>query len=315
MTDIDALAYQAALHWNGQLVRMISSRENVVYEMNTSQGRAALRLHRLGYQNETAIRSELWWCAAMAAKGVAVSKPLPARDGALLVRLPTGRDASAISWIDGVPLGEASKPFDLPLDQIVKHYQSLGRLLAHMHKVTDSLALPADFIRPRWDIDGLVGENPFWGRFWDHPAATSDQARILTRARIYLRERLTQHAADGGDFGPIHADVLRENVIVNGDAVSLIDFDDSGFGFRLYDLGTAMTQNLYDTAYVQIRDALIAGYSETRPATVALVELFTLMRTCASVGWTAPRLAPDDPIHRSHIARAVMWANRVLPLV
>ena len=313
MTDLEQIAVEASSFWDGEITRLISRRENAVFEMKTSSGPAALRLHRVGYQNPAAIRSELWWCAAMAAAGVAVPEPIPARDGAVLVALSTGQNASAVAWLHGAPLGAAGHAFDLPQDQIVARHLSLGRLIAQMHSVTDHLALPADFIRPRWDIDGLVGKAPFWGRFWDHPAATPDQTRTLRRARRFLQDRLTQHAADGGNFGPIHADVLRENVLVNKNSLSLIDFDDSGFGFRLYDLGTVMSQNLYEPDYLQIRDALIAGYAETRMVTVELVEVFTLMRTCASVGWTAPRLAPDDPIHRSHIARAVMWADHVVP--
>ena len=313
MTAIDVLAAEAAQHWNGQVTRLISRRENAVFEMATPTGRAALRLHRVGYQNDAAIRSELWWCASMAAMDVAVPKPIPARNGGMLVALPSGCNASAVTWIDGAPLGAAGVAFDLPAEQITELHQSLGRLIANIHSATDSLTLPPDFTRPRWDIEGLVGETPFWGRFWDHPAATTDQTRTLVRARAYLRDQLTEHASNGGDFGPIHADVLRENVLVNDRSLSLIDFDDSGFGFRLYDLGTVMSQNLYEPACEAIRDALIAGYSETRPVSAPLVEMFTLMRTCASVGWAAPRLAPDDPIHRSHIARAVMWANHVIP--
>ena len=312
MISLDLLAKEAAQQWDGQIMRLISSRENAVFEMAMPLGRAALRLHRQGYQNDAAIRSELWWCAEMADLVVAVPKPIPANDGSLLVRLSTGRNASVIAWVEGVPLGRAGIGFDLPVEKITVLHQSLGRLIARIHTASDRLTLPPDFNRPRWDIEGLVGENPFWGRFWDHPAATAEQTETLVRARAYLRAQLTQLAADGGDFGPIHADVLRENVLVNDCSLSLIDFDDSGFGFRLYDLGTAMSQNLYEPAYREIRDALIAGYSETRPATVRQVEMFTLMRTCASVGWTAPRLAPQDPIHRSHIARAVMWADHVM---
>lgn len=312
MTSIEILAAEAANHWNGTIIHIISNRENAVFEMTTPIGRAALRLHRQGYQSDAAIRSELWWCAAMAKTGIAVPAPIAAKDGALLVPLSTGRNASAIAWVDGVPLGDARTPFAMPIDQIIARHLSLGRLIASIHTATDRLTLPPDFTRPRWDIDGLVGETPFWGRFWDHPAASAAQTKTLHRARVYLRDRLTEHAANGGDFGPIHADVLRENILVNDSSLSLIDFDDSGYGYRLYDLGTVMSQNLYEPAYVQIRDALIAGYTETRPAMVELVEMFTLMRACASVGWTAPRLAPDDPIHRSHIARAVMWADHLL---
>lgn len=313
MIDLETHCAEAAQHWAGKITRLISNRENAVFEMAIPNGRAALRLHRMGYQNDAAIRSELWWCAALAAMGIAVPQPIPANDGSLLVQLSSGRNASVISWVEGVPLGDARVPYAMPVDQIIQRHQSLGRLIAQFHAATDTLTLPPDFTRPRWDIDGLVGEAPFWGRFWDHPAATPDQAKTLARARAYLHEHLVDHAANGGDFGPIHADVLRENVLVNDSSLSLIDFDDSGFGYRLYDLGTVMSQNLYEPAYLQIRDALIAGYAETRPVSVQQLEMFTLMRTCASVGWTAPRLAANDPVHRSHIARAVMWANHVMP--
>ena len=300
---IHTLATEAAAHWNGTLTRLLRDRENVVYEIAVPQGRAALRLHRTGYQTPAAIRSELWWCDALARAGLPVPAALPAGDGTSLVTLSTGRQASAIAWLEGEPLGEAGIRFGRTQSEILDLHHSLGQLLARLHRTTDTLTPPSDFTRPRWDADGLVGDTPFWGRFWDHPAATPDQTATLRRARAVLRERLT------GDIGLIHADVLRENVLVNGRSLSLIDFDDSGFGFRLYDLGTVLSQNLYEPAYPEIRDALMQGYGTTD---TAAVETFTLARTCASVGWTMPRLAPDDPIHRSHLARAVMCADRVM---
>ena len=297
------LSAEAAAQWGGTLTRLLRDRENVVYEMAVPQGRAALRLHRQGYQTAAAISAELWWCDALARAGLPVPAALPSRDGTLLVTLSNGRHASAIYWLEGEALGEAGVPFARPLRQTLDLHQSLGALLARLHKATDVLVLPEGFTRPRWDLDGLVGEAPFWGRFWDHPLADADQRATLTRARAALRERLA------GDQGLIHADVLRENVLVDEGKLSLIDFDDSGFGFRLYDLGTVLSQNLYEPAYPEIRDALMDGYGTDDRA---MVEAFTLARTCASVGWTMPRLGPDDPIHRSHLARAVMCAGQVL---
>jgi Ser/Thr protein kinase RdoA (MazF antagonist) len=298
-----SLAAEAAALWGGRLTRLLRDRENVVYEMALPAGRAALRLHRVGYQSAAAIRSELWWYDALAQAGVPVPAALPSLGGDVLVTLSNGRHASAIQWLEGEALGEAGVPFALPLAQVLDLHHALGALLARLHRATDGLSLPEGFIRPRWDLDGLVGEAPFWGRFWDHPLASADQRAMLIRARDGLRERLA------GNQGLIHADVLRENVLVDGGHVALIDFDDSGFGFRLYDLGTVLSQNLYEPAYPAIRDALMAGYGTSD---TALVEAFTLARTCASVGWTMPRLAADDPIHRSHLARAVRWAKVVL---
>jgi Ser/Thr protein kinase RdoA (MazF antagonist) len=296
-------AETAAAHWGGRVTRLLRDRENHVFEMALPSGRAALRLHRAGYQSTAAIQSELWWCAALAKAGLPVPAALTALDGSLLVALPDGRHASAIAWVEGEALGEAGQPFARPLADVLDLHHALGSLLARLHRATDALVLPKGFARPRWDSDGLVGENPFWGRFWDHPAATPDQRAALIRSRDALRERLS------GEVGLIHADVLRENVLVNDRSVALIDFDDSGFGFRLYDLGTVLSQNLYEPAYTDIRDSLMAGYGTSDRE---MVEAFTLARTLASVGWTMPRLKPHDPIHQSHLARAIMCAGRVL---
>ena len=176
-------ADEAARHWDGRILRLIRDRENHVFELQTPQGRAALRLHRAGYQSPAAIRSELWWCAELAKAGLPVPAALPARDGALLVPLSDGRHASVIAWMEGEALGEAALPFTRPLTEVLDLYQSLGRLLARVHKVTDSLILPPGFTRPRWDLEGLVGDQPLWGRFWEHPAATPDQRAMLIRAR------------------------------------------------------------------------------------------------------------------------------------
>lgn len=306
--SVHELAEAAAAYWNARVRRLIADRENAVFEVALPKGRAALRLHRMAYQSAAAILSELWWCGALADAGLAVPRALPARDGRALVILPGGRLASVITWAEGQPLGAAGQALDAPLSVIIDQHQSLGRLLAAVHHVTDGLSLPPDFKRPRWDVAGLVGEAPLWGRFWEHPAATPAEAARLRQIRAFLAARLATPAVD---FGLIHADVLRENVIVNGRSLSLIDFDDCGHGFRLYDLATALLLNLAEPHYPQIRNALLQGYCETRPADAEMVEVFILARCCASVGWTAPRLRPGDPTHRSHIARALGWARHL----
>ncbi len=306
MNIADEAATAAAL-WGGTIIRLIKNRENAVFEMALPQGRAALRLHRVGYQSQLAIRSELWWAAALADVGVAVPAPQPALSGETLITLANGRHCSAIAWVEGQPLGEAGVSFPDDRATLVARHHALGSLMAQVHAATARLTLPDWFTRAHWDMDGLTGDNPFWGRFWEHPSLTKPEAAELLAARDYLRGWLA--ALPAPDIGPIHADVLRENVLVDGDRLSLIDFDDSGIGYRLYDLGTVMSQNLDEPHAVAIRDALIAGYGR---ATVAEVDHFTLARTMVSVGWTAPRVPLDDPVHRRHINRALKWSRHVM---
>lgn len=309
---IQSLAIEAAAHWGGTPIALIRNRENAVFRMALPNGsHAALRLHRVSYQTEAAIGSELWFCAALADQDLPIPRPLPARNGAELVTLHAGRMASAVEWLPGVPLGEAGVPLPgTSQDQATQHY-ALGQLLARIHTITTDLPLPRGFTRPAWNVDGLTGETPFWGRFWDHPALTVAEQGDMQTARQFLRTALLNHAK-ANPLIPIHADVLRENILVDGTVLSLIDFDDSGIGFPLYDLGTVLSQNLYEPAFADIRAALIQGYQSLRPADARMVDVFTLGRCLASVGWTMPRLAPDDPIMRSHIVRALSCAERVM---
>lgn len=305
--NIGEEAEAAARLWGGSIIRLIKNRENAVFEITTPHGPAALRLHRVGYQSAAAIRSELWWVAALADAGLPVPAPLAALSDETLVTLPNGRHCSVIAWVAGEPLGQAGIPFTNTRDHQIARHHALGHLMAQVHAATSALTLPAWFTRAAWDKDGLTGDDPFWGRFWEHPLLQPDEARALCAARDALRSFMD--AMPNPDIGPVHADVLRENVLVNGDALSLIDFDDAGIGYRLYDLGTTLSQDLEEPHYTDLRDALIAGYGR---ATVAEVELFTLARTLVSVGWAAPRIQLDSPIHRARIERALQWAQHIL---
>ncbi|SEN14541.1 Ser/Thr protein kinase RdoA involved in Cpx stress response, MazF antagonist [Pseudorhodobacter antarcticus] len=308
------LAEEAALHWGGRPVALIVERENAVYRMAVPGGGgggvAALRLHRMGYQTAAAIRSELWFCGALADAGLPVPRPLLAGDQAL-VTLSNGRFASAVEWLGGAPLGAAGVPLAGSVARQAEQHFALGQMLARVHTATESLTLPDHFARPAWDVDGLTGDAPFWGRFWEHPALTDAEAGVMRDARGFLRTALQDHARTA-PLMPVHADVLRENILVDGSDLSLIDFDDCGMGFALYDLGTVLSQNLYEPGVADLRAGLIAGYGSLRGVEARMVDVFTLARTLASVGWTMPRLAADDPIMRSHIARAVMCARAVM---
>lgn len=302
-------AKAAADHWGATLTRPLRLRENEVYEISFSGERAALRLHRVGYQSEQSIRSELWWCVRLGEMGLPVAKPVQALNGDILVQLESGRFASVVSWVDGEPLGEAGVPLRGSKAELADRHHALGKLLAKIHQATDKLSLPDWFERPAWDLDGFVGEAPLWGRFWDHPGLSADAREILSAARNWLCERLN---ATKSPRGLIHADVLRENVFTNKHSLSIIDFDDSGFGYRWYDLGTVLSQDLYEPFYPELRAALIDGYGQHLPVEPADVDAFTLARTLASVGWASTRLSLDHPVQTSHIARAVMMSKRLL---
>jgi Ser/Thr protein kinase RdoA (MazF antagonist) len=301
----------AAALWRveGEL-RPIALRENAVYAARLPSGPAAIRFHRPGYQSEAAIGAELWWCGALADAGLPVPHPLPAADGRLVVRLDGGRLVSAVAWLDGAPIGNAAAPLGGTRAGQIATHRALGALVARIHAASDALVLPPGFERPRWDREGMLGEAPLWGRFWAHPGLRPAEAARLERLRPFLAETM----ARAGDVGLIHADLLRENILAGPQGLALIDFDDSGVGHRLYDLGTALAQSWEEPALPDLRAALIEGYARIRPlpdGADEMVAAFTLMRACASVGWLIGRVPPDAPVNARHIARALHLAKAV----
>lgn len=312
-----ALAREALAHWGGARnePRFVKLRENLVFDVTLAGGtRAALRLHRPGYQSLAAIEAELDWTARLARSGLPVPAPVPTRSGALTAEAG-GRVASAVSWIEGAPLGAFGEPLPGSAAEQAQMMVSLGRLVAGLHNATDALDLPPDFPRPAWDEAGLLGETPLWGRFWDNPSLTASERALLVQARDQARADLAAFRAEGADFGLIHADVLRENVLAGPEGLSLIDFDDSGRGFRMYDLGTALVQNLEEPALAVMASALIEGYRAVRPLrkeAARRLPLFTALRVFASAGWIVTRIAPDDPRQRLYAERAVRLARHLL---
>jgi Ser/Thr protein kinase RdoA (MazF antagonist) len=313
---VEALAAAALRHWGPVAVPacLIKARENVVFEVRLADGRhGALRLHRPGYQAQAAIESELDWCAGLVRTGFPVPGPMATLDGRWTCEAGD-RVASCVSWMEGTALGHAGRPLEGPAEDQTKLYFGVGRLIGRLHAATDGLPEGTGRARPVWDAAGLLGEAPLWGRFWENPAFSAAERAEIEAARARAARRLAELRANGGDFGLIHADVLRENILVREDGLALIDFDDSGWGFRLYDLGTALVQNLEEPAFGAIARSLAEGYRSVRPTPAfdaADLMLFTMLRAFASAGWIMTRAAPDDPRQRLYPDRALRLARLV----
>lgn len=286
--------------------QLLKYRENAVFRVVLYDGSAAaLRLHRPGYHSEAALRSELQFMAALRLGGLAVPEPLSTPDGQLLVAIDDVQFADLIGWVHGNQIGESGRPLEHSRDEVVAIYHGVGAAMARMHAIADDWATPKGFARPAWDAEGLLGDEPLWGRFWDCPALSRDDRDFLTGLRAELHGRLETNAG-GLDYGLIHADLVRENVLVHDGAVAMIDFDDCGYGWRLFDLATALLRNRREPHYRALEQALIDGYRTHRQlddAHLAHLPLFLLLRGLTYIGWAAAR--PELPDNAERLTRYV----------
>lgn len=294
------LAQKALARWpvEVQAIELAARRENAVFKVNTPGGDFALRLHRKGYRSDAELTSELQWMAELARGGLSVPEPLASLSGAF-IELIEGVQVDVLGWLSGVPMGVTGTP--LALADRAGTFLRLGQTMAKLHTLSDGWTLPAGFTRPRWDLDGLLGEAPLWGRFWENPMLGSAQQAMLRAVRQKAWAAL-QEPGDA-DFGLVHADMVRENVLVDGDAIRLIDFDDSGFGFRLFDMATALIKNRSEPDYAELEAALIGGYRTVRVLDSSALPLFMALRGLTYLGWISARF--DEPGGRERCARHI----------
>jgi Ser/Thr protein kinase RdoA (MazF antagonist) len=308
MQALQARAVQALAHWglDRQVPVLLKYRENAVFRVVLATGEpAALRLHRPGYRDDRVLASELAWMSMLRTAGLAVPVPVPTPDGRIIVPLPASpgidaQHADIVSWMSGSPIGQSGVTLSHDAGQIEAIFHALGAAMALMHTAADGWTPPATFHRPSWDSDGLVGEAPLWGRFWDCPGLLPEERAQLTALRQSLRRRISD-LPGSLDYGLIHADLVRENVLVNGSDVELIDFDDAGYGWRLFDIATALFKNRGEPQFPLIQSALIAGYRTRRPLSdpdLDHLPLFMLLRSVTYIGWLGERPDAGDAKRR-----------------
>ena len=303
MTDV---AHQAAHLWGfaPDQIALAARRENIVWRAVDGQGAFALRLHRPGYRSAAQLLSELQWMGALAQGGLSVPHPVPSRAGALVENVGDTL-VDLLTWLPGRPIGAQGQ---LEVTDRVGLCRDLGGLLARLHGISDAWTPPPGFTRPKWDRAGLLGDRPLWGPFWDNPDLTGAQRATLLAAR----DKADAHLAriEGGlDYGLIHADALSENILIHDGALSLIDFDDGGWGFRDFELATFLMRFLPAPDYPALRAALLDGYATRRAVDPATLDLFILLRALTYPGWIIPRLHEPGGAERS--MRAITTA---LPL-
>ena len=287
------LAEDALTQWDGgwSIRRLIKYRENAVFEVAAADGaRAVLRIHRNGYHDDVSLRSELLWMDALAQAGVAAPDLVRPRDGAAFVKasrpdVPDERQVDLFRWIDASPVSECGDAA-----RLTELYFEAGRLAAEVHTQALAWPLPRDFRRHRWDRAGLIGDNPLWGDYHGLPLLTPAQLDQLDRARACAH--LDLQALEGEAFSLIHADFVPDNLLYNSEGLRIIDFDDCGFGWHMFELATALFFHLGEPHCDAISEALLAGYRSVRDLPAerwAQLPLFLFLRSLTYLGWVKSR--------------------------
>lgn len=287
--------------------------ENATFRHDSPAGAHLVRVHRpqrhgVALDSRAAIVSELAWLTALRADTpLQVPRALEARDGEFVVEATAGdqtRLCTVLEWMPGRIHEDTARPV---------HFRRLGEAMARLHAHADAWTPPHGFVRIEWDHEAFFGAGMIYGELparecWERlPPALHERFDEVS-------ERMRGVLAEDGDAGLIHADLHMGNVVFEGDAAKPIDFDDCGFGPRLYDLAVAVWERRDEPDHEECLDALLAGYTPIRSIDISGLDDFIAMRQVGFDLWytgtahTNPKFAERlDIVHR--------WSSDMLDLV
>ncbi|MEV8636460.1 phosphotransferase [Streptosporangium sp. NPDC051023] len=274
-------------------VTLINVSENATYRVDdpATGRRFILRVHRLGYHSTPAILSELAWLEALRCEaGVRTPEVLPAPGGRRVLTVPGAqpRDCVMFEFLPGV---------EPPRNRLVPGFERLGALTARMHRHARGWRPPSWFTRFRWDHDAALGAESRWGRWRDGAGVDREALAVLERLDKELRERLHRFGRGPGRYGLIHADLRLANLLVTDDrAPSVIDFDDCGFGWYLYDLAAAVSFIEHDPRVPEMVDSWLRGYRavlDLPSEDEAEIWTFIMFRRLLLVAWIGTHTGVD----------------------
>jgi Ser/Thr protein kinase RdoA (MazF antagonist) len=269
-------------------VSILHVSENATYRVDDpTSGRAAvMRVHRLGYHSHEAVMSELQWMTSLREAG-AINSPavIPTTDGRWIVSTeePGSDEPRKSVMFEFVPGTQPNQ------DHLVESFEVRGEMTARMHAHTRAWQPPPGFTRHHWDYEAAFGPAPRWGRWQDAPGVGPPEHAVLQRADDTLRRRLAAFGKGRDRYGLVHTDLRAGNLIVDGETTTVIDFDDCGFSWYLYDLGGALGFIENHPIVDAMVESWVRGYRRvlTLPdADVGEIPTFVLYRRMTLLAWS-----------------------------
>jgi Ser/Thr protein kinase RdoA (MazF antagonist) len=126
--------------------------------------------------------------------------------------------------------------------------------------------------RRYWTSRGLLSPHAKFGNPYHIAGISQKQQNVISSAGKKSFKALASYERRFPErLGTIHADVHLGNVLRTGNGLGIIDFDDCGFGFAVYDIAVAtvaLTAVLGEKRKHEasaFKHALIAAYSQHAP--------------------------------------------------
>jgi Ser/Thr protein kinase RdoA (MazF antagonist) len=269
-------------------VRLLNVSENATFcvDDQANERKLVLRVHRPGYHTPDEIVSELAWIEALRSSGVVdTPAPVPAKDGALLCAF-----VESGHWRHVVAFEHMSGREPAPSDDLAPWFERLGAINARLHMHSRHWQKPDGFIRKSWNCETILGAAPYWGNWRAGLGLDAFGKVLLERTEALLCKGVCSYGVGPERFGLVHADLRLANLLVEGDRLGVIDFDDCGQSWLVFDFASAVSFHEHEPFIPAVRAAWAEGYRRVAPLAVEderAIGMFLMLRRMQLTAWIA----------------------------
>lgn len=285
---------QALAHWGLEdaFVKALSLSENATYLVEPVDGAGpyVLRLHRPAYRTEANVRSEMAWVKGIREDGrIITARVIPTLSGEdfCTYENPYGelQIADLMEFLTG------HEPLD---DGMLESAERIGRVGAHMHDIALNWQRPEWFDRIEWDEERILGSDSDYGDWRDTPEVTPEMRPVFEAAEEKALAELAAYGKTPENYGLVHTDLRSSNLIIGEDGtLKVLDFDDCGDGWYLFDVATTFTfedtkPDIEENIYAYLRGYRLAG-GPIPDEDFAYLPAMLMARRLSMVAWVQKR--------------------------
>lgn len=272
-------------------VELVTVSENATFKAIYQDSKTLiLRVNRAEYHTLQELKSEVEWVSALYSDKNAVYTPE-------IISNHLGENISQIMvafaeevktlWVTAFEYCAGTEP--AISDNLLPWFEKLGELTAGLHQHSRSWTEPVGFTRKQWNLQTMVGTDGYWGDWRKTEALSNTDIAIIHSALARASDRLkVYHSSD--KYGLIHADLRLANLIIDNDKLVLIDFDDCGYCWHMYDFASSISFYELDPTIPDLQGAWVKGYRSVSPLSEqdeAEIPTFILLRRVLLTAWLA----------------------------
>lgn len=304
----DKLANEAlklyAMHGNS-IAKILQISENITYLVtNLETGvKSVMRIGRPGYHTKEELNAEIIWL-----KEIREYTPLIVAGAIKGVNRECVQEVSCSLTPNKkyhcvmYEFLEGEAPNENDEGNVVRQFVNLGETTGYLHKQVKMWNKGNDLKRFVWDYDSMIGTNPRWGK-WQNAVDMNDEVEnLLTKTSKTIEKRLISYGKGKDKFGLIHADLRLANLLVEGDQIKVIDFDDCGFGWFMHDMAASISFIEDRPIANELINSWIEGYSKVQKLQkedINEIDTFVMQRRLQLMAWIASHYESDPVVELS----------------